>query len=226
MPARLEGVSVPDSQIAREVTEFIRDTESDLLFNHSVRVYFWGAMAGYKKGMTFDPELLYTASMFHDLGLTGQYGDSQLRFEVDGANAAAEFLRTRGIGPEQIEIVWNAVALHTTPGIPEFMRPEIALVQTGAGMDVVGRGFDEFSPAEREAVIKAYPREADFAEGIVDAFYDGMKQRPQTTFGTFNDDILAFKDPEFERVDICKAIFSSRWKLHAHRCGQDCDHAH
>lgn len=226
MPSTLEGVSVPDSKVAREVTEFIRDTESDLLFNHSVRVYFWGAIAGNKQRITFDPELLYTACMFHDLGLTELYGGSQLRFEVDGANAAAEFLRSRGIAPEQIELVWSAVALHTTPGIPEFMRPEIALVQAGAGMDVVGRGFDEFSPAEREAVIEAYPREAAFAEGIVDAFYDGMKHRPQTTFGTFNDDILAFKNPAFERVDICKAIFSSRWKLDPHRCGHDCDHAH
>ncbi|MBB3643843.1 hypothetical protein FHX14_000002 [Rhizobium sp. BK619] len=225
MPSRLEGVSVPDSKIAREVTEFIRDTESDLLFNHSVRVYYWGAIAGNKQRIIFDRELLYTACMFHDLGLTEHYGGSQLRFEVDGANAAADFLRSHGIAPEQIELVWNAVALHTTPGIPEFMRPEIALVQAGAGMDVVGRGFDEFSPAEREAVIEAYPREAAFAEGIVDAFYDGMRHRPQTTFGTFNDDILAFKDPTFERIDICKAILSSRWKLD-HRCGHDCDHAH
>ncbi|MFP3544411.1 HD domain-containing protein [Rhizobium sp. SIMBA_035] len=226
MPARLEGISVPDSKIAREVTEFIRDTESDLLFNHSVRVYFWGAMAGNRKGINFDPELLYAACMFHDLGLTALYSGSQLRFEVDGANAAADFLRSRGIAPEQIELVWNAVALHTTPGIPEFMRPEIALIQAGAGMDVVGRGFDEFSPAERDAVIEAYPREATFEKGIVDAFYNGMKHRPQTTFGTFNDDILAFKDPTFERVDICEAIFGSRWKLDPHRCGPDCDHVH
>ncbi|WP_210334364.1 HD domain-containing protein [Rhizobium sp. RHZ02] len=221
-----DGVRIPDSQIAREVTEFIRDTESDLLFHHSVRVYFWGAMTANRKRMIFDPELLYTACMFHDLGLTEQYGDSQLRFEVDGANAAADFLRSRGIAPGQIEIVWNAVALHTTPGIPEFMRPEIALVQAGAGMDVVGRGFDEFSPEEREAVVAAYPREDAFAEGIVDAFYHGMKHRPQSTFGTFNDDILAFKDPAFERVDICKAIFSSRWKVEPRCCGHERDHAH
>ena len=221
-----EGVRIPDSQIAREVTQFIRDTESDLLFHHSVRVYFWGAMTGNRKRMIFDPELLYTACMFHDLGLTEQYGASQLRFEVDGANAAADFLRSRGIAPEQIEIVWNAVALHTTPGIPEFMRPEIALVQAGAGMDVVGRGFDEFSPAEREAVVAAYPREDAFADGVIEAFYHGMKHRPQSTFGTFNDDVLAFKDPTFERVDICKAIFSSPWKVEPRRSGNACDHAH
>jgi hypothetical protein len=222
----LQGVRIPDSKLAHEVTQFIRDTQSDLLFHHSVRVYFWGAMTGNRKRKIFDPELLYSACMFHDVGLTEQYGDSQLRFEVDGANAAADFLRSRGIAPRQIEIVWNAVALHTTPGIPEFMRPEIALVQAGAGMDVVGRGFEEFSPAEREAVVAAYPREEAFADGIIEAFYRGMKHRPQSTFGTFNDDVLAFKDPTFERLDICKAILSSRWKVEPRRCGNACDHAH
>jgi hypothetical protein len=222
----LQGVRIPDSKLAHEVTQFIRDTQSDLLFHHSVRVYFWGAMTGNRKRKIFDPELLYSACMFHDVGLTEQYGDSQLRFEVDGANAAADFLRSRGIAPGQIEIVWNAVALHTTPGIPEFMRPEIALVQAGAGMDVVGRGFEEFSPAEREAVVAAYPREEAFADGIIEAFYRGMKHRPQSTFGTFNDDVLAFKDPTFERLDICKAILSSRWKVEPRRCGNACDHAH
>jgi hypothetical protein len=208
----ISGARIPDSKIAREVTEFIRDTESPLLFHHSVRVYFWGAMTGKRKGMTFDPELLYTAAMFHDIGLTSRFEDSQLRFEVDGANAARDFLRGHGISESDIEIVWNAVALHTTPGIPEFMRPEIALVQAGAGMDVAGRGYDEFTDAQREAVIAAFPREADFKHGIIDAFYHGMKHRPHSTFGTFNDDVLAYKDPQFQRIDMCSVILGSRWE--------------
>ncbi len=141
----VSGVNVPDSKLACEVTEFIRDIESDLLFHHSVRVYFWGALAGSKAGLTYDPELFYAAAMFHDIGLTPHYGHSHLRFEVDGANAARDFLRQRGISDADVDIVWNSVALHTTPGIPEFMRPEIALVQLGAGMDVAGRGYDTFT---------------------------------------------------------------------------------
>jgi hypothetical protein len=208
----ISGARIPDSKIAREVTEFIRDTESHLIFHHSVRVYLWGAMTGNRRGMTFDPELLYIAAMFHDIGLTSRFEDSQLRFEVDGANAARDFLRGHGISESDIETVWNAVALHTTPGIPEFMRPEIALVQAGAGMDVAGRGYDEFTDAQREAVVAAFPRGADFKHGIIDAFYHGMKHRPHSTFGTFNDDVLAFKDPNFQRVDMCSVILGSRWE--------------
>ncbi|PZM15727.1 HD domain-containing protein [Rhizobium tubonense] len=208
---QISGVRIPDSKIAREVTQLIRDTESDLLFHHSARVYVWGAMTGNRIGMNFDPELLYTAAMFHDLGLTARYENSQLRFEVDGANAARDFLRGHGISASDIETVWNAVALHTTPGIPEHMRPEIALVQAGAGMDVAGRGYDQFSDAQREAVLAAFPRETDFKQGIIDAFYRGMKHRPDSTFGTFNDDVLAFKDPHFRRIDMCSVILASSW---------------
>lgn len=217
MPSEISGVRIPDSRIARELTQFIRDTESDLLFHHSARVYCWGVMAGHRMGLEFDLELLYAASMFHDLGLTARHGDSQLRFEVDGANAARDFLRGHGIADRDVETVWNAVALHTTPGIPQFMRPEIALVQAGAGMDVAGRGYDQFTDVQRAAVIAAFPREPDFEQGIIDAFYQGMKHRPDSTFGTFNDDVLALRDPNFRRIDMCAVIHASPWNCHPHR---------
>lgn len=86
----IDEVEIPDSQLAREVTQLIGDTKSELLFAHSTRVYFWAALTGKRKDLIYDPELLYAASMFHDIGLTSKYRDSQLRFEVDGANAARD----------------------------------------------------------------------------------------------------------------------------------------
>ena len=150
--------------------------------------------------------------MFHDIGLTSKYQNSQLRFEVDGANAARDFLRSHGIGGADIEKVWNAIALHTTPGIPEHMHSEIALLQAGAGMDVAGRGFEQFTDEQCAAVVAAYPRESGFAHKMIDAFYQGMKHRPASTFGTFNDDFLAFKDPGFKRTDLCSIILCSPWE--------------
>jgi hypothetical protein len=208
----IPGVSIPDSKLAREVTQLIRDTESDLLFHHSSRVYLWAALTGQRKGLIFDSELLYAAAMFHDVGLTRAYRESQLRFEVDGANAARDFLRSHGLSEDDLEKVWMAVALHTTPGIPEHMHPEIALVQAGAGMDVAGRGFEQFTDGERQAVIAAHPRGDNFGQHMIDAFYEGMKHRPGSTFGTFNDDFIAYKDPNFRRVDLCSVILSSHWE--------------
>ena len=207
----ISGVSIPDSKMAREITQFIRDTESKMLFAHSTRVYFWAALIAKRKDLVFDPELLYAGAMFHDIGLTQAYQGSQLRFEVDGANAARDFLRGYGICEKDIECVWTAIALHTTPGIPEHMHPEIALVQAGAGMDVVGRAYDQFTDDQRQAVTTAYPRGGDFKHEMIEAFYQGMKHRPGTTYGTFNDDILAFMDPTFQRANLCSAIFNSPW---------------
>ena len=212
MLTRIDAAAIPDSALARDLTQFIRETESDLLFHHSLRVYFWGALKGHRLGLSVDSELLYAAAMFHDVGLTEGYRDSQLRFEVDGANAARDFLRARGIPETDIQTVWNAVALHTTPGIPEFMGPEIALLHAGAGVDVAGRGYDEFTNDQRHAVLTAAPREAGFEEGIIEAFYQGLRHRPASTFGTFNDDFIACNDPSFRRVDMCSVILSSPWR--------------
>lgn len=207
----IAGVKFPDSRMARDLTQLIRDTESDLLFHHSRRVYLFGALTGQRKGLNFDPELLYVGAMFHDIGLTGAYRRSPLRFEVDGANAARDFLRGYGIAEAAIETVWDAIALHTTPGIPEHKKPEVALVTSGVEMDVLGFAYDHFTPSQREAVIAAHPRGHDFKTSIIDAFYDGMKHRPDSTFGTVNDDVLAHKDKSFQRLDFCKIILGSRW---------------
>src|SRR5262249_5522409 len=97
MPNTIAGVKIPDSKMARDLTQLIRDTESDLLFHHSSRVYLFGALTGQRKGLTYDPELLYVGAMFHDMGLTKAYRNSKLRFEVDSANAARDFLREYGV---------------------------------------------------------------------------------------------------------------------------------
>ncbi|WP_232037357.1 HD domain-containing protein [Sphingobium amiense] len=198
--------------MARELTQLIRDTESDLLFHHSTRVYFWGSLAGKRKGLIFDPELLYTGAMFHDIGLTERYRDSEFRFEVDGANAARDFLERHGLSERDIEKVWTAIALHTTPGIPEHMHPEIALVTAGVEMDVLGLAYDQVPDQQRDAVVQAHPRGPSFKNDIIDAFYAGMKHRPDTTFGTVNDDVLALRDPSFRRMDFCTIILGSDWR--------------
>ena len=206
------GVIIPDSKLAREITELVRDTEPPLLFHHSSRVYYWGALTGKRRGLSFDPELLYAGAMFHDMGLTPQYASADKRFEVDGANTARDFLRSHGIAEREIETVWTAIALHTTPGIPPHMHPVIALVTAGVEMDVLGIAYSEFTDAEREAVVHAHPRSGRFKEEIIQAFYDAIHPRPETTFGNVKTDVLADKDPVFRPMNFCKVIRGSAWR--------------
>ncbi|HSZ52426.1 MAG TPA: HD domain-containing protein [Caulobacteraceae bacterium] len=211
MTITAERIAPPDSKLAREITQLVRDTESDLLFNHSSRVYHWAALTGERRGLSFDRELLYAGAMFHDMGLTPQHSSKNERFEVDGANAARNFLKSRGVPELDVERVWTAIALHTTPGIPEHMHPLIALVTTGVEMDVLGIAYDQFSQKDREAVVKAFPRTPHFKEDIIQAFYDGIHHKPDTTFGNVKADVLADKDPHFHRGNFCSVIRNSKW---------------
>jgi hypothetical protein len=208
----VEGTRIPDTTLAREITQFVRDTESALLFNHSSRVYYWGALAGTRRGLKFDRELLYAGAMFHDMGLTPAHSSAHERFEVDSANAARDFLRSHGIDQHDIDTVWTAIALHTTPGVPQHMHPVVALVTAGVEMDVLGLAYAEYSDAEREAIVHAHPRTPQFKEDIIQAFYDGNKHKPDTTFGNVNADVLADKDPAFRRVNFCSVIRGSAWR--------------
>src|SRR5271168_4521649 len=210
--ALISGIKVPDSKLANEITEFIRDTESTLLFNHSSRVYYFGALASKRRGFKFDAELLYAGAMFHDIGLVTAYSSDADRFEVDGANAARAFLRRHQIPEQDIDHVWTAIALHTTPGIPQYMHPVVALVTAGVEMDVLGLSYSEYSDLERGAIVKAHPRSANFKEDIIQAFYDGIKHKPETTFGNVKADVLADKDPKFQRMNFCSIIRDSQWK--------------
>ena len=125
MTLEIEGISVPDSKLARGHRTGA-EYRIRLLFNHSSRVYFFGALAGSQRGLKYDPELLYIGAMFHDMGLTPKFSSKNERFEVDGANAAREFLLGHAISQQDIDTVWNAIALHTTPGIPQHMHPVVA----------------------------------------------------------------------------------------------------
>jgi HD superfamily phosphodiesterase len=203
-------VVIPDTPLVRDVTALIREAEDDLLFDHSRRVFLFGALQGRRRGLQPDLELLYVGAMFHDIGLTQRYRTSMLRFEVDGANAAQDFLRERGVDEAAARKVWLSIALHTTPGVPEFLDPEIALVTAGVETDVLGIGRDDLPPDALAAVTAAHPR-PDFKRRILQAFTEGMKHRPLSTFGTMNADVLAHFDPSFVRDDFVDIIHTNSW---------------
>src|ERR1700676_741232 len=104
----ISGVTIPDSKLAREATELVRDTEPTLLFNHSTRVYYFASLAGRRRELKFDSELLYIAAMFHDMGLTPRYSSKSDRFEVDGANAARAFMRQHHIPQRELYTMCTA----------------------------------------------------------------------------------------------------------------------
>jgi HD domain len=201
----IAGVQIPDSKLAREATDLLREHGTPLLFAHSLRVYLFGSLRGRHRGLTVDPELLYFGAVFHDLGLTPKFRSQDHRFEIDSANAARDFLRSNGIEEATAGVVWDAISLHTTPEIPWHKRPEIALVTGGVEADVLGDGLGEIPAADRQAVLAAYPR-IDFKRGIVQAFHEGFGYKPATTFGTMNTDVLERTLPGYRKPNFCELI--------------------
>ncbi|WP_236243004.1 HD domain-containing protein [Streptomyces sp. CC228A] len=206
----IAGVAIPDSTIAKEATELIRDATDELIYHHSRRVFIWGALQGQNRGLSFDAELLYVGAMFHDLGLTEPYRDNGTRFEIDGADEARKFLVSRGIDAERARVVWEAIALHTTPEIPTRMAPEIALVTAGVELDVLGIGYHDVSDETRGAVVAAHPR-PDFKRRILQAFNDGITRRPATTFGNVKADVLERFTDGYVRPNFVQVIEGSPW---------------
>lgn len=211
MSQTIAGIAIPDSALANATTEYIRDIETDLLYHHSRRVFLFGALSGQRKQLAYDPELLYVGAMFHDLGLMEGHRTDLERFEVDSANSAKAFMKPFGLSDDDIEQVWLAIALHTTPGVPQHLRPNVALVTAGVEMDVLGIDYAAFPAEQREAVVHAHPRGEGFKACILCAFANGFKHRPDTTFGTVNADVLVDIDPTFKPMNFVDIIRQSPW---------------
>jgi hypothetical protein len=204
------GVTVPDTKLAREATELIRDLTNDLIYHHSRRVYWWGSLQGRNRGLSFDPELLYIGAIFHDIGLNVEFRSSGRRFEIDSADQARRFLQRHAVPEDSIRRVWTAIALHTTPGIPEFMEPEVALVTAGVEYDVLGISYHDISDADRDAITALHPRPG-FKRQILQAFTGGIAAKPETTFGNVKADVLERFVPGFQRANFVDIIEDSPW---------------
>lgn len=204
------GINIPDSAIASQATELLLAHGTEFIYNHSLRVFLFASLNGKRNNLQYDAELLYVSSVFHDLGLTKQYSSPDLRFEVDGANAARDFLKSHGLPKESLQLVWDTIALHTTIGVAEHKEPEVALMYSGVGLDVMGDGYENLSEENRIEIISAFPRN-DFKKKIIPTFFSGFEHKTETTFGNIKADVCAFMIPNFQRKNFCDCILCSPW---------------
>jgi HD domain len=207
----IAGVAIPDSAFAREATEFVQDASTQLLFDHSRRVFLWASMRAEQLSLGYDAELLYVGAMFHDVGLLEGHRSERERFEIDGANAARAFLERHALPEEQVMTVWESIALHTTRQVPNYKQPEVRLVALGVQYDLFGSPFDALSPEQRDAVLAAHPR-TKFKTGIIEALAAGISYKPQTAEGTMMTDILEATVPGYVRPNICDYVRNSHFE--------------
>lgn len=177
---RLAGIEVVDSPLVTDSIDLAQTLLAPYLFNHVMRSALFAVLLTPRAEVQVNPELITVAAVLHDLGLTEKFYGSD-RFEVDGANAARSFLTGRGIGVHEVQLVWDAIALHTTGSLALHKEPEVAICYSGIAQDVVGQGLDQIEPNTLEAILAAYPRLAlkkQFGECLCDL----ARRKPQTTY--------------------------------------------
>jgi hypothetical protein len=209
MTVIIAGVYVPDSALIRSATELVRGHAGDVLYNHSRRAFFWAALIAKRRRVSHDLELLYLAAMFHDLGLTKAHASKELPFEIDGANAARQFLNNYRLPERDVEDIWNAIALHTTRRIAEHMRPTVALLTAGVAMDVLGVACHDVSPDEREQVCAHHPLAVNLDASCLDHVAQARLAIAQPLLDKLTSNVRAQNDPSLECTTCCCLTLAS-----------------
>ena len=180
--------SIPDSELAKKATQLVAEVSPKFLYHHCIRSYLFGEILGKRNGIKYDRELLYLGAVLHDLGLTERFNLSEQRFEVDGADAARAFVLEHGLSDEKAEIVWDAIALHTSIGIASRKQPEIALVHLGVSADILGMGLEDIDREIIERVIDNYSR-LGCNRAFMELIISQVKQKPQAAAFTWMADV-------------------------------------
>ncbi|HEY2132984.1 MAG TPA: HD domain-containing protein [Acetobacteraceae bacterium] len=199
---------VPDTQMTREATGLLREFSTPLLYNHSHRAFFWANEMGRQTGQKFDVELVFICAAFHDMGLLQKFSSATDRFEVDSANAVRQFLEHHDVPGARIQTAWDAISLHTTPGIAAYKPLEVELLYNGVALDSLGIGYEIFPADVRTKVVAQFPR-TNFKHDIARAFLGGFAHKTETTIFTCNEDVCTHLIRGYKRHDFYDQIQNS-----------------
>jgi hypothetical protein len=183
----LAGIKVVDTPLVRDAMELARESSAPYLFNHAMRSWLFAALIAEGAKPTPDPELLAVSAILHDLGLTDHYAGSE-RFEVDSANAARSFLKERRVPAHHVQLVWDAIALHTTRSIALHKEPEVVITHSGIAVDVIGAGLDSIPQDKVRAILAEFPR-LTFKKQFQDSLCGVVRQKPATSYDNLLRDI-------------------------------------
>ncbi len=182
----LGGVTVLDTPLIARAMDLVRAHSEPYLFNHAVRSWLFAVRLGQLQGIPHEPEVVAVGTLLHDLGLTEAFTGPK-RFEIEGAEAARAFAREEGFDDREVQLIWDTVALNSTPSIAFYKETEVALSTAGIGLDWGGFGYDKIPPGEVKSILAAFPR-LDMKKGFTDSVCRICRTRPGTTYDNFAKD--------------------------------------
>ena len=184
----IAGVTIPDTELCRSAVDLLEASSPEFLCTHCLRTFIFSSLAVRSIGRSvIDEEAAFCGAVLHDLGLVSAYRGEN-RFEVDGADAAREFCSKHQVSPERADLVWEAIALHTSPGIATRMAAEIALIHLGAGLELFGLGLDQAPSEVVEQVFSQYPR-LNFKAEFRNLLVEHCRRNPAAQVLNWTDDV-------------------------------------
>jgi len=179
----LGGITVVDTPLVARAMELAKACSEPYLFNHAVRSWLFAVRLGQLQGIPHDAEVVAVGSLLHDLGLTNGVTGPK-RFEIEGADAARAFAREQGLDDRRVQLIWDTVALNSTPSIALHKEAEVALSTAGIGLDYGGPQYDRIPPDEMKSILAAFPR-LDMKRCFTDAVCRIVRTKPETTYDNF-----------------------------------------
>jgi HD domain-containing protein len=192
----LGGITVADTPLISRAIEYARTHSEPFLFNHAVRSWLFAVRLGQLQGLPHDPEVIAVGTLLHDLGLSDGFAGPR-RFEVEGADAARAFAREHGLDDRRVQLIWDSVALNSTPSIGLYKEPEVALCTAGIGVEF-GFQYDRIPPNEMQSIIAAFPR-LEMKRRFTESVCRIVETRPETTYDNFASDFGERFVPGYQR---------------------------
>jgi len=179
----LANITVIDTPVVSNAMEYAQTHSEPYLFNHAVRSWLFAVRLAEIQGIPYDAEVVAVSSLLHDIGLTTGFAGPR-RFEIEGADAARAFGRGQGLDERRLQLIWDSVALNSTPSIGMYKEPEVAICTAGVVLDFGGPQYDQISPDEMNSILAAFPR-LGMKRCFTDAVCEVVKTKPQTTYDNF-----------------------------------------
>jgi len=204
----LAGITVLDSPLVTRALDYAREYSEPVLFNHAVRSWLFAVRLGQLQDITHDPEVLAVGTLLHDLGLTEHFSGGHRRFEVEGADVAREFARGQGLDDRRVQLIWDTVAMNSTPSLAFYKETEVALSTAGIGLDWGGFQYDRIPAQEMKSILAAFPR-LDMKKGFTDSVCRIVKARPETTYDNFARDFGERFVPEYKAPSTVDVLMNA-----------------
>ena len=206
----LGGIEVIDSPLVTRAMDYARSHSEPYLFNHAVRSWLFAARLAELQGVAHDAEVVAVGSLLHDLGLTSSFAGPK-RFEIEGADAARTFAREQGLDDRRVQLIWDSVALNSTPSIGMYKEPEVALCTAGIVLDFGGPQYDQIPPDEMNSILAAFPR-LDMKRCFTDSVCRIVETKPETTYDNFARDFGERFVPGYKRPSTVDFLLNGPFK--------------